>query len=102
MGYLTFYEGHYVGTNLLFDADEFGSAFSLSSLGDQVYLFSPALGYAHGFGFEAAANGVSFGRYLTTDGKEHFPAQTGLHPGRRQRRPGGRPGGDLRDHVPPG
>jgi hypothetical protein len=56
-------------------------AFRLSSLGDQIYLFSANLssnltGYYHGFDFGAAQNGVSFGRYVTSVGAEHFVAQS--------------------------
>ncbi len=57
------------------------NAFSLSSLGDEVFLFSAdaagnLTGYHHGFSFGAAQNGVSFGRHSTTIGEEHFAAQT--------------------------
>ena len=57
-------------------AQYFGGAFSLSSHGEEVYLLSPAFDYSHGFEFEAAENGVTFGRYLTSQGEEHFPAQS--------------------------
>jgi hypothetical protein len=33
-------------------------------------------GYFHGDGFGARDDGVSFGRYITSDGKEHFAAQS--------------------------
>ncbi|VGO12931.1 hypothetical protein PDESU_01485 [Pontiella desulfatans] len=79
-GYQVFYEGHYVSTNLEFSANEFGSAFSLGSTGDDVYLFSPTLGYSHGFSVEGAFNGISFGRYLTSQGEEHFPSQQQFTP----------------------
>ena len=75
-GYLVINEGHWSGNNLLFAANEFGAAFSLSSVGEEVYLFSPTLGYSHGFEFEAAFNGVSFGRFVTSVGEEHFASQT--------------------------
>ncbi len=57
--------------------------FLLSSIGDEVWLFSAntqsnLTGYVHGFEFGAAENGVSFGRYVTTVGEEHFPAQSAL------------------------
>src|SRR5207247_2552838 len=57
-----------------------GSGFSLSSLGDEVWLFSGdattnLTGYFHGFRFDAAQNGVTFGRYVTSIGEEHFVAQ---------------------------
>jgi hypothetical protein len=69
-GFLTFNEGHFSsGAN----------AFSLSSLGEEVYLFSGdgtnITGYVHGFDFGAAPNGVTFGRYVNSVGSEQFPAQ---------------------------
>jgi hypothetical protein len=57
------------------DETYFGGAFSLSSHGEEIYLFSPDLRYSHGFKFDAAENGVSFGRYVTSQGSEHFVAQ---------------------------
>ena len=56
------------------------TSFSLSSLGDEVWVFSGdaatnLTGYFHGFRFDAAQNGVSFGRYVTSIGEEHFVAQ---------------------------
>lgn len=72
------------GEYLVIGEGEFnnGSAtsFALSSLGDEVYLFSGdaatnLTGYVHGFKFGAAQNGVSFGRYVTSTGAEHFVAQ---------------------------
>ncbi len=56
------------------------NSFSLSSSGEEVYLFSGdantnLTGYSHGFGFGAAANGVTFGRYVNSVGEEQFPAQ---------------------------
>lgn len=57
------------------------NSFSLSSHGDQVYLFSGdastnLTGYSHGFTFGGAASGETLGRYITSTGEEHFPAQT--------------------------
>jgi hypothetical protein len=57
--------------------------FSLSSHGEEVYLYSgDALGnltgYSHGFTFGAAANGVSFGRHLLSTGDADYPAQAAL------------------------
>jgi len=58
--------------------------FLLSSHGDEeIYLFSAdsagsLTGYAHGFRLSAAQNGVSFGRYVTSDGTVHFVAQSQL------------------------
>src|SRR6185369_419774 len=52
------------------------NSFSLSSLGDQVYLSSGdgtnLTGYQHGFQFGPQINGVTFGRYVSSDGLEHF------------------------------
>jgi hypothetical protein len=74
------------GGYLSFDELQFNStpgtngSFSLSSSGEQVYLFSGdaatnLTGYSHGFNFGAAANGVTFGRYLNSVNEEQFPAQ---------------------------
>ena len=74
---------------VLFDEDDFMShpdssrVFSLSSLGEEIYLFSAndtgsLTGYMHGFEFGAAENGVSFGRWVASDGEEHFTAQLEL------------------------
>jgi hypothetical protein len=73
-GFITFDESQFnptPGTN---------NSFSLSSAGEQVYLFSGdantnLTGYSHGLNFGAAANGVSFGRYINSVGEEQFPAQ---------------------------
>ena len=58
-----------------------GSGFAFSSLGDEAWLFSGdaqtnLTGYVHGFRFGAAENGVSFGRHRTSEGEEHFVAQS--------------------------
>jgi CotH kinase protein/Lamin Tail Domain/Immunoglobulin I-set domain len=57
-----------------------GLGFALSSDDDEVWLFSAdaagnLTGYVHGFTFGAAEDGVTFGRYVTSDGREHFVAQ---------------------------
>ena len=69
--------------DLVVDAHAFdagGNGFNFSSLGEEVWLFSGdgtnLTGYAHGFSFGAAANGVSFGRHLDSLGREQFVAQT--------------------------
>jgi len=55
-------------------------SFALSADGDEVYLFSADAsgnlsGYVHGFSFGVAEDGVSFGRYVTGIGEEHFVRQ---------------------------
>jgi len=55
-------------------------SFAFSSVGDEAYLFAadPAgnlLGYSHGFHFGASEEGVSLGRYITSQAEEHFVAQ---------------------------
>ena len=69
----------------VFDEGDFNNggatSFGLSATGEEVYLFSAdaqgnLTGYFHGFRFGAAANGVSFGRYLTSTGEEHFVPQS--------------------------
>lgn len=62
--------------------------FTLRSAGDEVYVFSgtgsgvddiPDLtGYMHGFEFGASLNGVSFGRYINSQGDEHFVSQSAI------------------------
>lgn len=56
-------------------------SFSLSSHGEEVWLFSgnaagTLTGYADGLGFGAAANAVTFGRFTNSAGTVQFPAQT--------------------------
>jgi hypothetical protein len=80
-----FPEGTSIPASGYFVADESqfnkgNDAFSFSSGGDEVFLFSAdnageLTGYSHGFAFDAAATGASFGRYQTSDGREVFPAQ---------------------------
>ncbi len=53
----------------------FGDDLTLTPRRGQIYLFSPDLRYRHGFTFGAAEKGVAFGRYVTSTGEEHFPAQ---------------------------
>ncbi len=67
-GYAVFNEGQF-GNN--------GSnSFALSSLGEDLYLFSGdganLTGYQHGFHFGAQLQGITFGRYVTSDSREHF------------------------------
>ncbi len=74
------------GAFATFTEDEFnptpgmGVSFTLSSIGDELYLFSAdagaqLTGYDYGIGFGAAADGESFGRYVNSAGEELFPAQ---------------------------
>jgi hypothetical protein len=76
----------------LFDETQFNlvpgatNSFALSSRGEKVYLFSAdtagnLTGYDHGFEFGAAAEGVSFGRYVISTGEEQFPPQISFTPG---------------------
>ena len=56
------------------------NGFSFSSKGDEAYLFSGdeagnLTGYYHGFNYGASEPGVSFGRYIPSDGDEQFVAQ---------------------------
>lgn len=70
----------------VFDERDFNAApgepgsFSLSSLGEEVYLYSgnaagELTGFSHGFAFGAAANGETFGRHVTSTGEIHYPPQ---------------------------
>jgi hypothetical protein len=68
---------------VLFDEDDFNvgaRSFSLSSLGEEVYLFSGdgtnVTGYVHGFDFGPAENGRTFGRYIISTGADHYPSQS--------------------------
>ena len=76
------------GSYLVFRETDFnptpglGTSFSLSSLGEEVYLFSGDVnsqltGYSHGFAFGGAPDGVSLGRYVNSVGEEQFPLQLG-------------------------
>jgi len=75
-GYLVVYE-----TNFNANPGLPGS-FLLSSKGEGIYLLSGNgaqwTGYLDGFEFGAAANGVSFGRHLDSQGRIHYPAQSAL------------------------
>ncbi len=59
------------------------TGFSFSALGDSAYIFSAnaggdLTGYHHGFSFGATFNGTSLGRYMTSEGIEHFVTQETL------------------------
>lgn len=75
------------GGYLLFTESDFNPtpgiapSFSLNSQGEEVYLYAAdsngdLLGFSDGFSFGAAENGVSFGRYTTSNGEIQQPAQT--------------------------
>jgi hypothetical protein len=73
-GYLVFTEPFFNPT------PGYGTSFTLSAEGERVFLFSGdastnLTGYSHGFNFGAAAEGVTFGRYVISTGEEQFPAQ---------------------------
>ncbi|NLU39516.1 MAG: cadherin-like domain-containing protein [Bacteroidales bacterium] len=90
--YLVFNEGHYQGSTLAYNTNEFGQAFGLSSNGDDIYIFSAnateaLTGYEHGFDYGAIEEGVTFGRYINSLGKEHFVAQTSSTLGARNSNP---------------
>ncbi|MCX8155575.1 MAG: immunoglobulin domain-containing protein [Verrucomicrobiae bacterium] len=62
------------------------NSFGLGALGDAVYVFSGdgatnLTGYSHGFNFGAAVPGVTFGRHVNSQGREHFVAQVAPTPG---------------------
>jgi hypothetical protein len=74
------------GGYLVFDEDDFNAdpdspnSFLLSSLGEEVYLFSAdsegnLTSYSHGYQFGAAEDGVTFGRYVISTGDDHFVPQ---------------------------
>jgi len=74
------------GAYRVFDEGDFNPvpglppSFSFSSHGEEVYLYSAdaagnLTGYSDGFGFGAAANSISFGRYTNSVGEVQYPAQ---------------------------
>jgi hypothetical protein len=66
---------------------DWSSAFEFNSEGGEgVYLSSATTngfltGYCHGFEYFASPNGVTFGRHITSEGKEYFPMQAAPSPG---------------------
>jgi hypothetical protein len=79
-GFLVINAGHYTNDSLEFASSEFGATFSLSSHGEDIYLFSSdesgnLNGYVTGFAFGEEENGVSIGRYLTSENKIHYVSQ---------------------------
>lgn len=79
-GYVTFDETFFDAAPGLVGATPL-PGFLMSSHGEDIFLFASdgsdnLTGYAHGWGFGGSENGVSFGRIITSDGREHFVAQT--------------------------
>ncbi len=75
--YLVFYE------NQFNPSPGSPTSFALRAEGDQVYLFSAnaageLTGYYHGFDFGPSDVNVSFGRWVTSEGKDDFVAQTAV------------------------
>jgi len=72
------------GSYSIFTTNDFGvgtNGFELSSVGDAAYLFSGdantnLTGYAHGFDFGPAPNGISFARYVNSQAQEQFVLQS--------------------------
>ena len=69
---------------LIFDESDFftgPNAFRLSEYGEQAYLFSGNFtgnltGYSHGWDFQSAPNGVSYGRHMDSQGQDHLVPQS--------------------------
>lgn len=70
-GYTVFYEGHYVGESMEYAANEFGQAFSLSSAGENIFLYSSDL-FDHvqqnmcEYSIEATEENISIGEYTNS------------------------------------
>ena len=74
------------GSYLVVDENQFNTnagvppSFSLSSAGDEIYLFSGdgtnLTGYVTGYNFGAAENGITFGRHTNTMTNVHFVAMS--------------------------
>ncbi|HEU0011851.1 MAG TPA: lamin tail domain-containing protein [Verrucomicrobiae bacterium] len=79
-GYLVFNETNFNPTPGAYNS------FSLSSQGESVYLISGdaattnVTGYSHGFSFDAAPAGVTFGRHVISTGDERFALQSAPTP----------------------
>ena len=76
-GFAVFYETNFNATPGVFPS------FALNSHGESLFLFSGdantnLTGYSHSFDYGAAANGVSFGRYVLSTGDEDWPAMSAL------------------------
>lgn len=74
--YLVLYEGHYVSDTLQYAANEFGSAFSISSGGERLYLFSGNAesnieNFIADYEVEATLTNTSFGEFISASGNTH-------------------------------
>ncbi|MBN8246839.1 MAG: lamin tail domain-containing protein, partial [Verrucomicrobia bacterium] len=72
--------GYLVLSEADFNAPGAANAFTFSSHGDEVYLYSAdaagnLTGHSDGFAFGASANGVTFGRHTNSVGEVQFPTQ---------------------------
>ncbi len=72
---------------LLFTESQFGAGdgFGFSEYGEGAYVFAADAagvlsGFYHGFEFGASPGGMSFGRYLNSQGEEHFVLQSARTP----------------------
>ena len=75
-GYLVFFEGHYVGETLEYTNNEFGTAFSISSAGERLYLYSGdgsafPQEYVCDYRVGATEVNTSFGDYHSVSGDTH-------------------------------
>jgi hypothetical protein len=66
----------------VWDESQFGGSrgFGMNAAGEEIYILSAnaageLTGYVHGFPFGASDPNVSFGRHVSSDGREHFVAQ---------------------------
>lgn len=68
------------GGYLVFENNVNGILLSLSSKGERVFLYSgdnvKATGYVNGYHFNGSGDGVTFGRYVNTDGQEQLPVMS--------------------------
>jgi len=77
--YMVFHEGDYSSNgNVISDAEDFGSAFSIGSDGDEVYILSASngtlIGYSNGFELEPTLENISYGEYTNSIGDKDIVA----------------------------
>jgi len=70
-GYIVFNEGHYAGESMEYTADEFGQAFSLSSAGEKIFMYSSDLAgnvqhFICDFTIEATCENTSLGEHVNS------------------------------------